>query len=123
MTIVGYDDNITYDLNGDGYIQDYEKGAFKLANSWGTSYENGNDGYIWVMYDALNKISNAQNQNVKGRSPIFKYYGYAYITVEEYPLNLIAEVTIDQARRNELRVDLWQSEISKDIRKFIKQHF
>lgn len=25
MTIVGYDDNITYDLNGDGYIQDYEK--------------------------------------------------------------------------------------------------
>lgn len=123
MTIVGYDDNITYDLNGDGHIQDYEKGAFKLANSWGTSYENGNDGYIWVMYDALNKISNAQNQNVKGRTTIFKYYGYAYINVEEYPLNLIAEVTIDQARRNELRVDLWQSEISKDIPEIYKTTF
>ena len=54
---------------------------------------------------------------------LFKYYGYAYINVEEYPLNLIAEVTIDQARRNELRVDLWQSEISKDIPEIYKTTF
>ena len=52
VAIVGYDDNIWYDINGDGEIQDAEKGAFKMANSWGESF--GNEGFIWVCYDALN---------------------------------------------------------------------
>ena len=52
MTIVGYDDDIWVDINGDGEIQEAEKGAFKIVNSWGTSY--GNNGFAWVSYDALN---------------------------------------------------------------------
>ena len=52
MTIVGYDDDIWVDINGDGKIQEAEKGAFKIVNSWGTSY--GNNGFAWVSYDALN---------------------------------------------------------------------
>ena len=35
MTIVGYDDDIWYDINEDGKVQEGEKGAFKVANSWG----------------------------------------------------------------------------------------
>ena len=54
-------------LNEDGIIQNYEKGAFKIVNSWGERY--GNDGYMWVMYDALNRVSNATNQNVPNREP------------------------------------------------------
>lgn len=83
MAIVGYDDNISYDLNEDGIIQNYEKGAFKIVNSWGERY--GNNGYMWVMYDALNRVSNATNQNVPNREPIFDDYAYNIITVEEYP--------------------------------------
>ena len=52
MTIVGYDDDIWVDINGDGKIQEAEKGAFKIVNSWGTGY--GNNGFAWVSYDALN---------------------------------------------------------------------
>lgn len=108
MAIVGYNDNISYDLNEDGIIQNYEKGAFKIVNSWGERY--GNDGYMWVMYDALNRVSNATNQNVPNREPIFDDYAYNIITVEEYPLDLVAEVTISQSCRNQIKLKLGQSE-------------
>lgn len=73
MTIVGYDDNVYFDLNQDGTIQDYERGAFLVANSWGKAY--GNDGYIWILYDALNKVSNADN--VPGNDADTKVKKYA----------------------------------------------
>jgi methionine-rich copper-binding protein CopC len=44
VTIVGYDDSMTYNLNGIVY-----KGAFKIANSWGTSW--GDNGFIWISYE------------------------------------------------------------------------
>lgn len=49
--IVGYDDNIAVDINGDGVISDCERGAFRVIGGPGNS--NG----IWVMYDALNQHS------------------------------------------------------------------
>ncbi len=55
MTIVGYNDNVCVDVNGDGIISPSEKGAFKVANSWGNVWEN--NGYVWVLYDALNEKS------------------------------------------------------------------
>ena len=52
VTIVGYDDDIAYDINGDGVVDpEKEKGAFKIANSFGEGW--GNDGFMWIMYDAL----------------------------------------------------------------------
>jgi len=57
VTIVGYDDNIMVDANNDGSYEDWEHGAFKIANSWGTARTDHNNGYIWVLYDALNCIS------------------------------------------------------------------
>ena len=47
VTIVGYDDTITTNL-GNGAIG---TGAFKVANSWGSGW--GNNGYVWMAYDAL----------------------------------------------------------------------
>lgn len=35
MTLVGYNDNIWVDINGNGIVDNGEKGAFKIANSWG----------------------------------------------------------------------------------------
>ena len=52
MTIVGYNDNIWVDVNGNNAVDSGEMGAFKIANSWGTWWKNG--GYIWMAYDNIN---------------------------------------------------------------------
>ena len=110
MAVVGYDDTIAYDLNGNGTIQNFEKGAFKLVNSHGTGY--GNDGFIWVMYDALNSVSNATGQNSSYRKRIFNNNSYDIIVVDEFPLDLVAKVTIRQNLRNQTEVNLGVSSIS-----------
>lgn len=69
MTVVGYDDTVTAEYNGITFT-----GAFKLANSWGTeeNWPTGNDGYIWVAYDALNTSgSNDWDASLKNRMQIF----------------------------------------------------
>ncbi len=62
MVYAGYDDNIGFDINGDGLITndrdldgdgkitlaDRERGAFLLVNPWGGSWGNG--GRAWVPY-------------------------------------------------------------------------
>ena len=45
--IVGYSDNMTEAGHSD-------VGAFKVVNSWGTSF--GNKGYYWISYATINKI-------------------------------------------------------------------
>ncbi|MCK9204919.1 MAG: carboxypeptidase regulatory-like domain-containing protein [Bacteroidales bacterium] len=65
LCIVGYNDSIRYDINGDGLytnnidinndgivdVRDWEIGGFKFANSWGTWW--GNDGSAYVLYRAM----------------------------------------------------------------------
>lgn len=47
QTLVGYSDSMT----AGGYP---DVGAFKVVNSWGTSF--GNKGYYWISYDTIKKI-------------------------------------------------------------------
>ena len=54
ITLVGYNDDIWVDLNGDGVVEPNELGAYKLANSWGTGY--GNDGFIWLSYSSASAL-------------------------------------------------------------------
>ncbi len=110
MAIVGYNDNIRYDLNGNGTIESFEKGAFKVVNSHGTGWRN--EGFVWVMYDALNKVSNASNQNLSNRQAIFENYGYYAINVKEYPRDVIAKVTLTNSDRRQVKLDLGVSETS-----------
>ena len=110
LAIVGYDDTIQYDLNEDGIIQNFEKGAFKIVNSYGTQY--GNQGFMWVMYDALNSVSNVDEQNSDTRIP-FIYSDYYYvIVVDRYSLDLTTEVTITVPRRNQVKLDLCLSSVN-----------
>ncbi|HMM12212.1 MAG TPA: T9SS type A sorting domain-containing protein [Bacteroidales bacterium] len=65
MTIVGYNDSIRWDYNGDGQytnhldingdgvvnLLDYEIGAFKVGNSYSDTWANG--GYCYMMYRLL----------------------------------------------------------------------
>ena len=51
MTLIGYDDRIEFDLDGNGIYGEKEKdevGAWIVANSWGEGWENG--GWVYVPY-------------------------------------------------------------------------
>jgi len=64
-TIVGYDDYVCHDYNGDGQytnnvdlngdgvldVRDYEKGGFKIAESYGDNWQG--EGYCWIMYKCM----------------------------------------------------------------------
>lgn len=51
ITIVGYNDDLWVDLNGNGEVDPAEKGALKIANSWGV--RDWNRGFRWLHYSAL----------------------------------------------------------------------
>lgn len=65
MTIVGYNDGVRYDFNGDGQytnnidingdgvvnVSDWEVGAFLFANSWGTGYVD--NGFCYMAYKSI----------------------------------------------------------------------
>ena len=65
MACVGYDDEVGYDVNGDGKITndidtngdgkvdlaDWERGAYIVANSWGKKWSD--DGKIYLLYSAM----------------------------------------------------------------------
>ncbi len=69
VSIVGYDDNVECTINGATM-----KGAFLVANSWGTAWKN--DGYVWLMYDALNSKSEHAGINAK--------YPDRYIAMDQF---------------------------------------
>lgn len=102
MVVVGYDDNICVDVNEDGIIQDAERGAFKLVNSWGDDYCN--NGFIWLLYDALNDVSAHPDTTWESKYNFARRNFYVsvenditffYIQVREYDKNFICQVDIN----------------------------
>ena len=110
LTVVGYNDNIQCDVNGNGTIEPSEKGAFKVANSWGASWEN--NGFFWVLYDSLNGLSanttNSWESSLTGtRKGAFVYNSVIYDTntfrtmdVEEKELNFVGRLDLATNYRN-----------------------
>ena len=80
MTLVGYNDNLWVDQNSNGKVDEGEMGALKIANSWGDGYAN--DGFCWVAYDALNKVTSVEGG----------YSGY-----RERPIDYIQSITVKPA--------------------------
>lgn len=113
MTLVGYDDNVTCDINGNGVIEEGEKGAFKVINSWGlTNSGANNNGVIWIMYDALNGIS-ANNLNESSfsytRKPAMGTGSnnvFNLINVAHKDVIFAAEVSFSTDYRNQVKIEL-----------------
>lgn len=120
LTIVGYDNYLEYDVNGNGTIENCEKGAFKVANSWGTNFnQNGifsNDGYFWIMYDALNLTSTNTENNWESSYTTTRYPAFSkslvendnnifyYIEVGHKDVKLIGEIKITTPKKYSLEL-------------------
>ena len=105
MTVVGYNDNVYFDVNGNNSIEDAERGAFKVANSHGTGY--GNNGYIWVLYDAINVTSqipgNWESEYTCERNPFFSgsesdVNELTYIRVNNTKPLFVGELTVTASK-------------------------
>lgn len=113
--IVGYNDNISYDVNKDGKIEAAEKGAFKIANSWGSVW--GNNGYMWILYDTLNDVSaisgNWEKSLEGDRKAAFSKSGgnnlFSTIDVANYDVNFIAKCNFSNTKRDAAKITLEKS--------------
>ncbi|MDH7503967.1 MAG: PKD domain-containing protein [Verrucomicrobiota bacterium] len=100
MTIVGYNDDIWVDINSDGAVQASEKGALRIANSWGTSWNEA--GFAWVSYQALRTRNPAYTSE-----GLFWYDEATWFTARpSYQPQMIAEFTLSHAKRNQLVLSL-----------------
>jgi len=110
MTLVGYNDEIWCDLNGNNKVDPGEKGAFKIANSWGTG--DWNSGFRWVAYDSLYGTSQVASSGAWPTSDrdsrgIFRGGDIYTLTVRaSYTPKVVAEFTVNHATRGQLYMTL-----------------
>jgi hypothetical protein len=105
MTIVGYNDNLWLDINGNGFVDTGEKGALKIANSWGTGYWNS--GFYWVAYDAMQFPTKVQGWTQSAtRQPAFISNPYWMSVQPGYTPSHLAEITVSHRYRNQLMLVL-----------------
>ena len=104
MAIVGYNDNIWTDINENNQVDNGEMGAFKIVNSWGDDYAN--NGFAWVAYDALNKVSSVNGAPNTYRQPIFT--AVRSINVRDYNdlSDMYIQYTVNTAKRTQHAVYL-----------------
>lgn len=102
MTVVGYDDRIEFDLDGNGVAGEKDKdevGAWIVANSWGPTWDG--NGLIYCPYKTAVCIGTDGNGNPDR-------YGVGYWNPEVYyvrrnykPLRTM-KVTLDYSKRSEI---------------------
>lgn len=103
MTIVGYNDDLWVDHNANGVVDAGEKGALRIANSWGTGWNEA--GFCWISYLAL------QTRNPAMTSEGLAWYDEAtWVTARPaYTPRLIAGFNVTHAKRNQLGASLGTS--------------
>jgi C1A family cysteine protease len=108
MTIVGYNDAIWTDVNGNSLIDDGEKGAFRIANSWGSGWYDG--GFTWLAYDALRADSAVPGAPSTGRVEAFQGdMVFVLRARNNYTPSVVGEFTVSHAKRNQMRATLGRS--------------
>ena len=110
MTIVGYNDEIWVDINDNNTVDKGEMGAFKIVNSWGDDW--GNDGFMWIAYDAINQTSSVSNApTVEKRAPAIHGVGGMVVSgKQDDSSDVYLSYTLNAPRRTEVRLTV----IAKD---------
>ena len=114
MTIVGYNDDIWVDINKDGKVQEGEKGAFKVVNSWGEGYAN--KGFVWMSYDAFNNVSSVNNDMLSStRYKATDSYARINIKDSRSMCKYYCEIEIESASRGGISLEVTNKENAKTI--------
>ena len=105
MTLVGYNDDIWVDINNNNSVDIGEKGAFRIANSWGQGWMD--DGFVWLAYDALRWESAVPGGPSEERWHAF-HGDSAYLIMPKvsYSPKAVAEFTVNHPRRVHLGITL-----------------
>lgn len=102
LTMVGYDDRIEFDLDGNGIYGEEskdERGAWIIANSWGSGWCN--NGFVYCPY-----AYGGPSFNSEGKFSGGFWTGELYHTRKDYrPLRTI-KLRMDYSRRSELKLQL-----------------
>lgn len=123
LAIVGYNDHMWVDINDNNKVDPGEKGAIKIVNSWGAAYED--KGFTYIAYDALK-----ENSTVKG-VPKKRRFGSAFnnntaywVTFKtDYHPRLLAQITVNTSKRNQLKVELGFSPSTEETPKHLWTSF
>lgn len=111
MTLVGFNDHIWTDINNNGVVDAGEKGALRIANSWGTSWREA--GFTWLAYDALKTASAVAGGPSAGRIKALQSDMVYQMTVKQsYQPSLLAEFTVNHLKRNQLRMRVGTSDLT-----------
>lgn len=114
MTVVGYNDMIWVDINNNGIVDSGEKGAFRIANSWGAGWQDG--GFIWMAYDALRAVSAVSGGPSSGRQTGWWSDGAMWVTAKQsYTPTALAEITLNHVKRNQIGVSFGLSSTTETV--------
>ncbi len=102
VTIVGYDDDVWVDLDGDGRVDPGEKGALKIANSWGRG--DWNRGYRWVHYSAVTRFGPTAAEPPGWRGAFWQDRVYWLIPYRYYQPARVLELAVAPALRGDIRL-------------------
>lgn len=118
FTIVGYNDHTWVDINSNGKVDKGEKGVIKIVNSWSAAYEDL--GFTYVAYDGLREKSIVEGVPSKRRyGSVFNHNTAYWVTFKaDYYPRLIAKVTLNTKKRNQLKLELGYSPTSEEKPKF-----
>lgn len=99
MAIVGYNDEVWYDYNGNDVKDEYEMGAFLVANTWGEDW--GDKGFYYAPYFTFLKLM--QGQGGTGNGP--KSFYIVKAKVEELP-KYVVKLVMTHTSRNDISLIL-----------------
>ncbi|MCD4820037.1 MAG: T9SS type A sorting domain-containing protein [Candidatus Cloacimonetes bacterium] len=109
LTIVGYDDSFAYDFDGENGIpenyeieemQNWERGALKIANTHGTSYQDS--GFVFLPYRFLAYDS-------------FLYTDDAFVmkALETYSPSITAQIELTHNIRHKIKIEIGMAQDSE----------
>ena len=113
MTVVGYNDHLWVDLNGNGSVDAGEKGALRIINNWGNGW--GNDGMMWLMYDALKSVTGVAG-GITDANRDSAWWGNAAYWISARPAHqptVIGEFTLNTSSRSVMGVSVGVSPVTQ----------